>query len=401
MGGPMEGINVVEMGVWVAGPSCAAILCDWGAEVIKIEPPNGDPFRGLFANALGAAVPVNPPFEIDNRGKKSICLNLESGDGVGLAKQLLERADVFVTNMRPRVLEQFGIGYEDVRASNPGIVYAQLTGQGPDGPESNRASYDIGGFWSRAGVGASLTSPNADIPQQRGGMGDHMTGLAGAAAISAALFKRERNGGQGQRVAASLVRTGVYMMGWDYALEMRMGVRTTPYDRHHAPNPIINCFKTKDDRWMWLLLLQGDRHWPDLCASLGRDDLLKDERWDNIIKRRDGAAALVDELDPIFATKTLEEWGPVLDAHNVWWAPVNTITQAREDPLVQQAGAFTETEGPDGKIPLVNTPVDFYGTPHAVQGPPPELGQHTEEVLLELGYDWDKIIAFKEAGAIP
>ena len=165
MAGPMEGIKVVEMGVWVAGPSCAAILCDWGADVVKIEPPNGDPFRGLFASALGAAVPINPPFEIDNRGKKSICLNLENGDGVGArASSCSTSADVFVTNMRPRVLEQFGIGYDDVRKTNPRIVYAQLTGQGPDGPDSNRASYDIGGFWSRAGVGASLTAAGAADP---------------------------------------------------------------------------------------------------------------------------------------------------------------------------------------------------------------------------------------------
>jgi crotonobetainyl-CoA:carnitine CoA-transferase CaiB-like acyl-CoA transferase len=396
----MEGIKVVEMGVWVAGPSCAAILCDWGAEVIKIEPPNGDPFRGLFASALGAAIPINPPFEIDNRGKKSICLNLENAEAVAIARRLIDGADVFISNMRPRVLDQFGIGYEDVRKTNPRIIYAQLTGQGPDGAESNRASYDIGGFWSRAGVGASLTPPGSPIPQQRGGMGDHMTGVAAAGAISAALFHRERTG-QGQRVAASLVRTGVYMMGWDYALEMRLGARTIPYDRYHAPNPIINCFRTKDGRWMWLLLLQGDRHWPDLCRAVGREDMLSDERWNNIVKRRDNAQSVVEELDPEFAKRTLEEWGPILDEHNVWWAPVNSIAEARQDPLVQEAGAFTAVESADGTVPLVNTPVDFYGTPHAPQGPAPELGQHTEEVLLDLGLDWDSIIALKEAGAIP
>jgi crotonobetainyl-CoA:carnitine CoA-transferase CaiB-like acyl-CoA transferase len=400
MPGPLEGIKVVEMGVWVAGPSCAAILCDWGADVVKIEPPTGDPFRGLFASALGAAIPVNPPFEIDNRGKRSVALNLEHADGAKIARRLLDEADVFVTNMRPRVCDQFGFSYEDIRKTNPRIVYAQLTGQGPDSPDANRASYDIGGFWSRAGVGASLTPPDGPIPQQRGGMGDHMTGMAAAGAISAALFRRERTG-EGQRVAASLVRTGVYMMGWDYALEMRLGARTTPYDRFHAPNPIINCFQAKDGRWMWLLLLQGDRHWPDLVRALGREDLLTDERWSNIVKRRDNAASLVEELDKVFATKTLEEWGPIFDEHNVWYAPVNTITQAMQDPMVQASGAFAEVEGPSGPIRLVNSPVDFYGTPHALRGLPPELGQHTEEVLLEMGYDWDGIIALKESGAIP
>jgi crotonobetainyl-CoA:carnitine CoA-transferase CaiB-like acyl-CoA transferase len=396
----MDGIKVVEMGVWVAGPSCAAMLCDWGADVVKIEPPTGDPFRGLFASALGAAIPVNPPFEIDNRGKRSVCLDMARPEGLAIAQRLICEADVFVSNMRPRVLENFGVGYEQVRAKNPRIVYCQVTGQGPDGPESNRAAYDIGGFWSRAGIGASLVPEGGPIPQQRGGMGDHMTGLSGAAAVSAALFARERTG-EGQRVAVSLVRTGVYMMGWDFALEMRLGVKTRPYDRFAAPNPIINCFQTKDGRWIWLLLLQADRHWPDLMRAIAREDLRDDPRFNNIVARRDNARALVEELDPEFAKRTLAEWGPIFDRENVWWAPVNTIDDARNDPVVQQTGAFTQVEGPEGVVPLVNTPVDFYGTPGGPRGVSPELGQHTEEVLLELGYDWDRIIALKESGAIP
>jgi crotonobetainyl-CoA:carnitine CoA-transferase CaiB-like acyl-CoA transferase len=396
----MEGIKVVEMGVWVAGPSASAILCDWGADVIKLEPPTGDPFRGLFASALGASVPINPPFETDNRGKRSVCLDLGNAQGRAIAQQLLDGADVFVSNMRPRVLDQFGMSYDELRATNPRIIYCQVTGQGPESPERDRASYDIGGFWSRAGIGASLTAPGQSIPQQRGGMGDHMTGLSAAGAISAALFRRERTG-EGQRVAASLVRTGVYMMGWDYSLEMRIGARTVPYDRFHAPNPIINSFRTKDERWIWLLLLQADRHWGDLLRAVGREDIRDDERWVNITARRGNAEALVLELDKEFAKQTMSEWGPILDAHNVWWAPVNTISQALEDPVVQASGAFTEVEGADGTMRLVNTPADFYGTPAGPRGLPPELGQHTEEVLLELGYDWDKIIALKEAGAIP
>lgn len=400
MPGPLEGIKVVEMGVWVAGPSAAAMLCDWGADVVKIEPPTGDPFRGLFASALGAAVAINPPFEVDNRGKRSVCLNLETAQGRALAKRLIDEADVFVTNMRPRVCEQFGMSYDEVRATNPRIVYCQVTGHGPDSPEANRASYDIGAFWSRAGVGASLTPPSGPIPQQRGGMGDHMTGMSAAAAISAALFKRERTG-EGQRVAASLVRTGVYMMGWDYSLEMRIGARTVPYDRFHAPNPIINSFQTKDERWIWLLLLQGDRHWPDLLRAVGREDMNDDARWKTIVPRRENAESLVQELDVEFAKRTMDEWGPILDANNVWWAPVNTISQALQDPVVQATGAFSHVGEGDAQIPMVNTPVDFYGTPGGPRGLPPELGQHTEEVLLEMGHDWEAIIALKEAGAIP
>ncbi|HET6616170.1 MAG TPA: CoA transferase, partial [Dehalococcoidia bacterium] len=367
---------------------------------IKIEPPTGDPFRGLFASALGAAIPVNPPFEIDNRGKRSVCLNFENDEARAIGRRLLDEADVFVSNMRPRALEQFGFSYDDLRKTNPRIIYCQVTGHGPENPDRDRAAYDIGAFWARAGVGASLTADGQPIPQQRGGMGDHMTGLSGAAAISAALYHRERSG-EGQRVAVSLVRTGVYMMGWDYALELRLGVQTKPYDRFHAPNPIINCFQTKDGRWMWLLLLQGDRHWPDLLRAIGRDDLLNDDRWNDITKRRVNAETMVEELDREFSKRTLEEWAPILDHENVWWAPVNTITQALHDPVVQSSGAVVDVDGGDGPVRLVNTPVDFYATPNVPQGLSPELGQHTEEVLLELGFDWEKIIAMKETGAIP
>ncbi len=401
MPGPMEGIRVVEMGVWVAGPSAAAILCDWGADVVKIEPPTGDPFRGLFASALGAMIPVNPPFEIDNRGKRSVCLNLDTDEGKAVARALVERADVFVSNMRPRALENFGLSYEDVRKFNPRIIYCQITGYGPETDERDRAAYDIGAFWARSGVAATLTAPGHEFPQQRGGMGDHMTGCNAAAAIAAALFHRERTG-EGQRVAVSLIRTGIYMMGWDYSLALRLRADIATYDRHHAVNPIIDCYQAKDGRWFWLLLLQADRHWPDLLRAIERADLAEDERFRDITARRENAPAVVEELDKVFATKTLDEWGEIFERENVWWAPVNTIPQAIADPVVRQSGALREVATPDGgAVTLVATPADFYATPAGPRGVAPELGQHTEEALLELGYDWDRIIALKEQGAIP
>jgi crotonobetainyl-CoA:carnitine CoA-transferase CaiB-like acyl-CoA transferase len=400
MSGPLDGIRVVEMGVWVAGPSCAAILSDWGAQVVKIEPPAGDPFRGLFASALGAPGALNPPFEVDNRGKRSIALNLENDEARTIARKLLDEADVFVTNMRPRVLDQFGFDYAALSQANPGLVYCQITGYGIDGPNRDRAAYDVGGFWSRAGVAASLVPKGAPLPQQRGGMGDHMTGMSAAGAICAALVSRGKSG-RGQVVQGSLMRTGVYMMAWDVMLALRLGVAIEGYDREHAVNPIINCFQAKDGKWFWLLLLQADRHWPDLCRALGCEELMRDDRFADIAIRRGNAPALVAELDKIFATKTMAEWEPVLDAHNVWFAPVNTINEVLLDPVSEEARVFSDVEGPDGPVRFVSTPGDFSATPSAPRGIAPELGQHTEEVLLELGYDWDAIIALKDKGAIP
>jgi crotonobetainyl-CoA:carnitine CoA-transferase CaiB-like acyl-CoA transferase len=288
MPGPLEGIRVVELGFWVAGPSAAAILGDWGADVIKIEPPNGDPSRGFLASVTGIPVPINPLFELDNRGKRSVVLNLDTNEGRSIARTLIDRADVFVTNVRPRVLEGAGLTYEELRQSNPGLVFCQVTGYSPHGPDRDRAAYDVGAFWARGGVAASLTAPGHEFPQQRYGMGDHMAGSTAAGAVCAALLARSRTG-QGQRLVVSLLRLGAYMVGSDLSGALRLGITVEPYDRKHAINPIINCFQASDGRWFWLLLLQADRHWPDLCRAIGRDDLLSDPRFVDIAVRRENA----------------------------------------------------------------------------------------------------------------
>jgi len=400
MAGPLDGIRVIEMGVWVAGPSCAAILADWGADVIKIEPPEGDPFRGLGA-AFGAV--MNPPFELDNRGKRSIALNLDVEDARYIAGDLIDKADVFVSNMRPRALERLGFSYEALSQTNQRLIYCNVTGYGPDTPEANRAAYDVGAFWSRAGVVAGLTAEGADPPLQRGGMGDHMTGANAAGAISAALYSREKTG-RGQRVAVSLTRIGVYMMGWDTNTQLRANLPPAPpVDRHHAPNPLINSFKDSEGRWFWLLMLQGDRHWPDFLRALGVPaELAEDPRFADIPSRRDNAPAIVAILDRILGSRRLSEWGPIFDANDVWFAPVQNLAEVVQDPVVRAAGSFVMVESPNGPVEQVNTPADFYGTPAQPGAWAPELGQDTETILIEdLGYDWDRIASLKEVGAIP
>jgi crotonobetainyl-CoA:carnitine CoA-transferase CaiB-like acyl-CoA transferase len=275
-----------------------------------------------------------------------------------------------------------------------------VTGYNPDGPDRDRAAYDVGAFWARGGVAALLTAPGHEFPQQRYGMGDHMAGSTAAGAVCAALLARSRTG-QGQRLSVSLLRVGAYMAGSDLSAGLRLGLMIDPYDHMHAINPIINWFRAGDGRPFWLLLLQADRHWPDLCRAIGREDLLSDPRFVDIAARRDNAPALVEELDRVFATKTLAEWGEILDREDVWWAPVNSVADMLQDTVVHDAGVFVDVPGPEGEIKGVATPADFYGTPWKPSGYAPELGQHTEEVLLELGYDWDQIVALKEASVIP
>jgi crotonobetainyl-CoA:carnitine CoA-transferase CaiB-like acyl-CoA transferase len=266
MPGPMEGVKVVELGMWVAGPAAAGMLGDWGADVVKIEPPEGDPFRGLLS-AMGAEG-SSPPFELDNRNKRSVGVNLGVAEGRQIAAELVDGADVFVTNARPGALARAGLDYASVSARNPRLVYAHVTGYGLEGEDSDRAAYDVGAFWSRAGVAASLTPDGAPLPYQRGGMGDHMAGLAAAGAVSAALYSRERTG-EGQMVSVSLLRIGMYMLGWDISMSLRLGFPTVPMTVAAPPNPLISAYEAGDGKRFWMLGLQADRHWPDVLRGGG------------------------------------------------------------------------------------------------------------------------------------
>ena len=396
----MEGVRVVELGMWVAGPAASAVLGDWGADVVKIEPPEGDPFRGLISSF--GADGSSPPFELDNRNKRSVALNLSHAEGRRIAAQLLDGADVFVTNVRPAALERAGLDYTTVSERNPRLVYAIVSGYGIEGQDRDRAAYDVGAFWSRAGVAASLTPEGADLPYQRGGMGDHMAGMAAAGAVAAALLARERTG-SGQLVSTSLLRIGMYMVGWDVSMSLRLGIPSVPMTVRAPPNPLINAYTAGDGRRFWLLGLQADRHWPDILRAIDRPGWAGDPRFGSIELRWQHSAELVAELGALFATRPLSEWAEIFDRENVWWAPVQHVHETISDPQAQAAGAFVDVPAADGGEPvaMVASPADFSGTPWAPRSMPPEFGQHTEEVLLELGYDWDKIIELKVAGAVP
>lgn len=384
--------------MWVAGPACAGILGDWGADVVKIEPPDGDPFRALLS---GIADGVNPPFELDNRNKRSISLNLATEEGRRIAAQLVDDADVLVTNARPGALERAGLDFDSVAERNPRLVYAHITGYGLQGADRDRAAYDVGAFWSRAGVAASLTPDGQPLPYQRGGLGDHMAGLAAAGAVSAALFARER-GGEGQLVSVSLLRIGMYMLGWDISMAARLGVPTTPLTVAAPPNPMITAYTAGDGRRFWLLGLQGDRLWPDLLRAIDRPEWADDDRFATMTARYENSAVLVAELNGVFASRSLEDWASDFDREDVWWAPVQHAHDVVADPQARAGGGFVTVPVVGGDpIEGVASPVDFGGTPWEPRATAPEFGQHTEEVLLELGYEWEDIAALMESGAIP
>src|SRR5690349_6292216 len=228
MAGPLAGVRVLELGIWVAVPAAAAVLADWGAEVVKIEPPEGDPLRGLAATGLVPYQPdVNPAFQLDNRGKRSVTIDLRTEDGRAVAHALVRRADVFLSNLRRRKLAGLGMDYATLRDVNPRLVYAGLTGYGTEGPEQDRAAFDYAAFWARAGIMASLGEPEGPPPTQRPGMGDHMTGLGIAGVIAAALFARDRTG-VGQAIRTSLFEAGMWMLASDIQAAITTGYCHTP-----------------------------------------------------------------------------------------------------------------------------------------------------------------------------
>ena len=394
---PLDGVRVVELGLWLAGPACGAILSDWGADVVKVEPLEGDPFRGYSYLFGGEA---NPPFELDNRGKRSIAVDLRAPDGLQIALDLIADADAFVTNYRPGGLERLGLDWESVHAHNPRCIYVSLTGYGLDGPERDRAAYDMGAFWARAGVAASLTQAGQPLPYQRGGMGDHVTGLAAAGGLAAALYQRDRTG-VGTLVETSLLRSGMYQMGTDLSANVRLGTETRATPVHEAPNPLITGYQGSDGEWFWLLCLEGDRHWPLLLAALDRPELGTDPRFTSMESRSANAAEVCAELQQIFSLSTRDEWGEIFDREGVWWAKVQHVHELVEDEQAIAARGFIEIPLADGTMaPMVATPVDFGGQSAQITEATPELGQHTELVLLELGRDWEQIAALQAAGII-
>ena len=402
----LRGIKVVEVASWTFVPAAGAVLADWGADVIKVEHPvTGDPQRGLITSGLipGAAGVVNFMIEQPNRGKRSIGIDLANADGRELLYQLVDQADVFLTNFMPDARRRLQIDVDDIRARNPSIIYVRGHGQGTKGPDAAKGGYDAASYWARGGIGASITPPDREWPvSQTAGFGDLNGGMTIAGGICGALLKRERTG-EPSVVDVSLLGLAMWTMSPNILASRLFGLPgclPSFGTRPVSPNPLVGIYRTKDGRFISLVMLEPDKFWADLVEHLGRPDMVDDPRFKDAGVRAENRDACLAELDAAFASRTLDEWRLALADLAGVWAPLQTVYETYDDPQTVANGYVVEIDPGDGEtFPVVASPVQFDETPFELS-PAPEHGQHTEEILMELGLDWDTIVAHKESGAV-
>ncbi len=398
---PFAGVRVLEVASWTFVPAAGAAMADLGADVIKVEPPAGDPQRGLMNMlALAGGPAPNPFIEIPNRGKRSITIDLSTRAGRDLLLEIAGTSDVFLTSYLPAVRSKLGIELVDLRSANEQIIYACGHGWGARGPMAGTGGFDLAAGWASASMAFKMTRRAGEEPMfQPAAFFDLQGANTIAGAIGTALFQRERTGVPTE-IDVSLLSVGMWALSPDLMAAPYVGSIPAP-NRTTTPNPITNSYPTADDRWLYLVCLQADRYWSELSAVIGRPDLAADERFGDMASRAQNAAACVAELEATFRSQTLDYWKTQLASFSGVWAPVLSPAEVHEHVQVEANGYLPDVQSNDGAaFRLPAPPMQFGGEAAAPRGPAPELGQHTEEILLELGRDWDAIGALRGSGAL-
>jgi crotonobetainyl-CoA:carnitine CoA-transferase CaiB-like acyl-CoA transferase len=403
MSSVFEGVKVVEVAQWRFVPATGGVLAELGADVIKVEhPAHGDPQRGLVTSGLlsGDTRGINYALELTSRGKRSIGLDLASDQGHDILMQLLADADLFLTSFLPDARKKLRIDVADVRAQNSNIIYARGNGQGVRGPDAWKPAYDGTAFWARAAVSALHTAAGARQPtMQRPAFGDLAGSMNLAFGVAAALYRRARTG-KPSVVDVSLLSTAMWMVSTDLiSADLSGRGPAVQLDRHEVFNPLVNMYPTKDGRWINLVLMEAERYWEPLCRHIGRPDLAERPDFATSAARRDNVAACAVELDATFRTRTLAEWTAALEEFEGAWAPVNGALDVLDDVQVEANSYLTTVDDGTNDAPfcLVSVPVQFDEIPAPARRAP-EMGRHTEEILLAAGHSWDEIIDLKAQG---
>jgi len=404
MSGPLDGIRIVDWTIWQQGPVATQMLADLGAEVIKIEErERGDPGRGIAAIAGSGtgAGGRNYYFEANNKHKKSIALNLKQPEAREIVHRLAARSDVFVQNFRKGVAARLGLGYADLAAHNPRLIYASASGYGPEGPDSGEPSFDYLGQ-ARSGIMNAVGTGSTAPTYVYGGIADQMGAIMLAYGVLAALFARERTG-FGQEVDASHLGSMMALQGLNVVARTIMGKEFPRNTRANAYNPLWNHYRCADDKWISLAMLQPDRYWKDFCAVVGKPELIDDARCADAKSRGKNAPEIVAIFDEVFATRPRHEWMRVLKSRGDFiYTVVNSVSDLPDDPQVRANGYLVDYDHPElGNLTLLGMPVKLSVTPGDARGHAPELGEHTELLLTEmLGYSWDDVARLREANVI-
>jgi crotonobetainyl-CoA:carnitine CoA-transferase CaiB-like acyl-CoA transferase len=395
----LEGVRVVELSMYALVPSAAAVLADWGADVVKVvpvkvaDPMLGNPIAGLPKKDVGVAF----MWELLNRGKRCMGLDVSTPEGRQILLDLVSQADVFITNLLPGARARFRIDPEDLSAANPALIYGRASGHGADGPERDAGGFDHTDFWARTGIAHAASMVAGEfIPQPGPALGDLAGGGFLAGAIAAALYRRTRTG-QGSIVDVSLLSSGMWVGAPAVIASQLYGVDTIPRMSHlKLPNPLVAAYTTRDGRQIYLAGIMTEGHYENFCETIERKDLLEDPRFATGAERLAHARECIDLLDELFASRDLAEWVVLLAGLTTPWTVVQTAAEAANDPQVVANGFVASVEG---RYPLVRSPAQFDGLRPDLERAP-QHGEHTEEVLLELGRSWDDIAALKAAEAI-
>jgi crotonobetainyl-CoA:carnitine CoA-transferase CaiB-like acyl-CoA transferase len=402
MSAPLSGIRVLEVANWLAAPAAGALLADLGADVIKVEPPGGEVYREFILRSMGYQYefPANYGFQTDNRGKRSITVALDQPGGPDLVRRLAARSDVFLTNLIQRRRVRYGLTWEDVRSASPRIVYASFSGYGTRGPDENRPGFDYAAFWARSGLMGLIGEPPSPPPLCRGGQGDHTTALNILAAVLAALRMRD-HANEAQHCEVTLQATGMWTLAGDLQSALVAREHPTRHERCKPQNPIWNSYQTGCGNWILLVMPQPDPYWPRFCEMIGRPEWTHDPRYATLVDRRRNTEELTPAIEALFAEHDRDHWAVRLDQFGLIWAPVAKLTDVIDDPQARAMGWFTEIDHPRlGRFETLDTPFKLYGADVGARGPAPEAGEHTFDVLAELGVDDEELARLATDGVI-
>lgn len=399
MSGVLDGLRVIEIATFVFVPGAGTVMSDFGADVIHVEPPGiGDPYRLLHRMNPLPQGEVNYCWDLDSRNKRSLVVDLKTDDGHAVIQDLIKEADVLITNYHPSVLKELRITYEELSALNPRLIYAHGTGYGENGPEVEKPGYDATAWWARTGLMDAVRPDAGDLAMSTAGMGDHPSSMTIFGGVALALYARERSG-KGTKVSSSLLANGAWSNSILIQAALSGSSSYVPPTQTATPNSMVNHYRCADGRSLFLVLIKEAEEFDQFCNAIERPELGHDPRFSELAERRKNSAALAEILSAWFIQRPLAEWQKILDDNAITFGNIATIDETVSDEQMIANGVFIEVADKPGHK-VVNSPLELRDYPKRQPVSPPELGQHSVEILRGLGYSDERIAKLRDAKVI-